>query len=104
MMNYLTKILNATVYDVAERTPLDEAAELGRRHECTFLLKREDLHEYQQFSIRFIKDHPAAAIFLGCGCGKTTIALTAISDLLHSGEIWKALIVAPIRVDRKSVV
>ncbi|MBQ6457824.1 MAG: threonine ammonia-lyase, biosynthetic [Kiritimatiellae bacterium] len=52
MMNYLTKILNATVYDVAERTPLDEAAELGRRHECTFLLKREDLQSVHSYKIR----------------------------------------------------
>ena len=51
-MNYLTKILNATVYDVAERTPLDEAAELGRRHECTFLLKREDLQSVHSYKIR----------------------------------------------------
>lgn len=52
MMNYLTKILNATVYDVAERTPLDEAAELGRKHGCTFLLKREDLQSVHSYKIR----------------------------------------------------
>ena len=51
-MNYLTKILNATVYDVAERTPLDEAAELGRKHGCTFLLKREDLQSVHSYKIR----------------------------------------------------
>ena len=63
------------------------------------MLKREDLHNYQQYSTDFIKEHPVAAIFLGCGCGKTAIALTAIEDMLHdSFEIRKVLIVAPIRV------
>ena len=67
------------------------------------MLKREDLHNYQQYSIDFIKSHPTAAIFLGCGCGKTAIALTAIEDMLHdSFEIRKALIVAPIRVAQSS--
>ncbi len=51
-MNYLTKILNATVYDVAERTPLDEAVELSRRHECVYLLKREDLQSVHSYKIR----------------------------------------------------
>ena len=60
-------------------------------------------HEYQKYSIKFIKEHPAAAIFLGCGCGKTAIALTAIDDMLHdSFEIRKVLIVAPIRVAQAS--
>ena len=42
-MNYLTKILNATVYDVAIETPLDEAASLSAKLGSRFLLKREDL-------------------------------------------------------------
>ena len=67
------------------------------------MLKRNDLHNYQQYSIDFIKEHPVSAIFLGCGCGKTAIALTAIEDMLHdSFEIRKALIVAPIRVAQSS--
>lgn len=67
------------------------------------MLRREDLHNYQKYSIEFIKDHPAAAIFLGCGCGKTAIALTAIEDMMHdSFEIRKCLIVAPIRVAQAS--
>jgi len=42
-MNYLTKILNATVYDVARVTPLDEASALSKRLGPRFLLKREDI-------------------------------------------------------------
>lgn len=35
-------------------------------------------HDYQKYAIRFILDHPVAAIFLDCGLGKTSITLTAI--------------------------
>ena len=56
-------------------------------------------HEYQKYAIEYIKAHPEAAILLGCGLGKTSIALTAIDELLHdSFEVRKVLVVAPIRV------
>ena len=56
-------------------------------------------HEYQRYAIEYIKTHPTAAILLGCGLGKTSIALTAIDDMLHdSFLIRKVLVVAPIRV------
>ena len=56
-------------------------------------------HAYQEYAIDYIKTHPVAAILLGCGLGKTSIALTAIDDMLHdSFEIRKVLVVAPIRV------
>lgn len=56
-------------------------------------------HAYQEYAIHYIKTHPVAAILLGCGLGKTSIALTAIDDMLHdSFEIRKVLVVAPIRV------
>ena len=51
-MNYLTKILNATVYDVAVKTPLDEAAALSKKFGCRFLLKREDLQPVHSYKIR----------------------------------------------------
>ena len=51
-MNYLTKILNANVYDVAIETPLDEAVSLSKRHECRFLLKREDLQCVHSYKLR----------------------------------------------------
>jgi len=52
MNNYLTKILNAAVYDVAVKTPLDEAASLSRKYGCRFLLKREDLQPVHSYKIR----------------------------------------------------
>ena len=56
-------------------------------------------HAYQEYAIEYIKTHPVSAILLGCGLGKTSIALTAIDDMLHdSFEVRKVLVVAPIRV------
>lgn len=51
-MNYLTKILNANVYDVAVETPLDEATALSKKHGCRFLLKREDLQCVHSYKLR----------------------------------------------------
>lgn len=50
--DYLKGILNATVYDVALKTPLDEAAALSRKFGCRFLLKREDLQPVHSYKIR----------------------------------------------------
>ena len=57
-------------------------------------------HDYQKYTIDFIKAHPAAAAFLDCGLGKTVICLSALKDLLEAGEIEKVLVVAPLRVAR----
>ena len=60
---------------------------------------RYDPHEYQRYAAEYIKAHPAAAVFLACGLGKTSITLTAVNDLMFdSFEIRRALVVAPIRV------
>lgn len=58
-------------------------------------------HAYQRYAAQFILDHPAAAIFLDCGLGKTVITLTAIRELLHdSFTVRRVLIIAPLRVAR----
>ena len=63
------------------------------------LLNRDDLHGYQQYSIQFIIEHPAAAILLDCGLGKTVTALTALKDLLFDYfEIHCVLVICPLRV------
>ena len=57
------------------------------------------LHDYQRFAADFIIEHPASAILLDCGCGKTVITLTAIEELLHDRfDVHKVLVVCPIRV------
>ena len=60
-----------------------------------------DPHEYQEYTTKFIINHPVAAIFLDCGLGKTVVTLTAIEDLMHNRfEIERVLIIAPLRVAR----
>ena len=63
------------------------------------LLDRSQLHEYQSYCVEYIKDHPATALFLDCGLGKTIISLTAIHDLmLDNMAVSKVLVIAPLRV------
>ncbi|MCC7327759.1 MAG: threonine ammonia-lyase, biosynthetic [Burkholderiales bacterium] len=51
-INYLQKILNARVYDVAIESPLDEAITLSRRLSNRVLLKREDQQPVFSFKLR----------------------------------------------------
>ncbi|MFN3257549.1 MAG: threonine ammonia-lyase, biosynthetic [Ilumatobacter sp.] len=51
-VDYLRRILNAKVYDVAIETPLDPAPDLSRRLGNEVLLKREDLQEVFSFKLR----------------------------------------------------
>jgi SNF2 family DNA or RNA helicase len=58
-------------------------------------------HDYQQYASTFIETHPASAILLSCGLGKTIITLTAVHNLLFdSFEVRKVLVIAPLRVAR----
>ena len=50
--DYLTRILTASVYDVATETPLDPARSLSLRLNNHILLKREDLQPVFSFKIR----------------------------------------------------
>ena len=60
-------------------------------------------HDYQVYASEYIKEHDAAAVFLECGLGKTSITLTAIHDLMFDRfEIRKVLVIAPIRVAKMS--
>ncbi|MCH9837286.1 MAG: threonine ammonia-lyase, biosynthetic [Ilumatobacter sp.] len=51
-IDYLPRILNAHVYDVAIETPLEPAPDLSRRLDNRVLLKREDLQEVFSFKLR----------------------------------------------------
>ena len=58
-------------------------------------------HDYQRYATEYIKSHPACAVLLDMGLGKTSITLTALSDMLFdSFEIRKILVIAPLRVAR----
>ncbi|NOX42957.1 MAG: threonine ammonia-lyase, biosynthetic [Gammaproteobacteria bacterium] len=50
--DYLTKILNARVYEVARETPLDDVTNLSRRFNNHISLKREDLQPVFSFKCR----------------------------------------------------
>ncbi len=50
--DYLERILNAQVYDVAIETPLELAPNLTRRYNNRILLKREDLQPVFSFKLR----------------------------------------------------
>ena len=64
---------------------------------------RYEPHEYQEYAVRYILDHPVSAVLLDCGLGKTSITLTAIEELMYDRfEIAKVLVVAPLRVARSS--
>ncbi len=51
-MDYLKRIRQARVYDVAERTPLQRAPQLTERLGCEVWLKREDLQRTFSFKLR----------------------------------------------------
>ncbi len=62
------------------------------------MLSRENLHPYQERAVSFIKEQQRCGLFLEMGLGKSSSALTAISDLRDNFSIHKVLIVAPLRV------
>jgi SNF2 family DNA or RNA helicase len=59
-----------------------------------------DLFPYQQKAIDFQSTHPASALWLDMGLGKTVITLTSIANMLNCGFLRGVLVVAPIRVCR----
>ena len=52
MENYFKKILQAQVYEVAKKTPLDKAHNLSKTLKNNIYLKREDLQDVFSFKIR----------------------------------------------------
>lgn len=60
-------------------------------------------HDYQKFAAEYIESHPAAAVFLDMGLGKTSITLTALNNLLFDYfDVHRILVVAPLRVARNT--
>lgn len=66
------------------------------------MLTRSDLHHYQIEAYDFIKSKLRCACFLDMGLGKTSTALTAISDLIDEFDISRVLVIAPLRVAGKT--
>ena len=56
-------------------------------------------HDYQQYAMDFIIEHPVSCLILDMGLGKTVITLTALQELLFDYfEIRKVLVIASKRV------
>jgi len=56
-------------------------------------------YDYQKYAEEFILEHPACALFLDCGLGKTVVTLSAVHKLLFDYfSVKKVLVVAPLRV------
>jgi threonine dehydratase len=98
-VDYLRRILNARVYDVAIETPLEPASDLSRRLGNSVLLKREDLQEVFSFKLRgaYNKMANLAADELAKGVIASSAGNHAQGVALAANELGcKAVIVMPI--------
>lgn len=60
-------------------------------------------HDYQKYAIQYIESHNVSAVLLDMGLGKTSITLTALSNLLFdSFEVRRILVIAPLRVAKNT--
>jgi len=62
------------------------------------ILRRDQMHGYQEKGREFLHATPYAALFIDMGMGKTVTALTVAVDLLNSFEAKKVLIIGPLKV------
>lgn len=65
-------------------------------------LSYEDLYPYQHRMIDHILENDFCALWVDMGLGKTVSSLTAAKQLLEEFESWNILVVAPLRVARKT--
>lgn len=62
------------------------------------MLKRSDLHYYQEKFVEFISKKEKCGLFIDMGLGKTATSLTAASDFLDDFFVTRVLVIAPLRV------
>lgn len=62
------------------------------------LLKRHQLHAYQEEALQFVKDTGSCGLFMDMGLGKTVTALTAAAEFLDDFRVTNVLVIAPLRV------
>ena len=107
MIDYVRKILDARVYDVAEQTPLDAMKRLSQRLGCRVLLKREDLQPVFSFKIRGAynrivrlsdAERAAGVICASAGNHAQGVALSA-RRLGMSATIVMPVTTPPIKID-----
>jgi threonine dehydratase len=96
--DYLERILNAQVYDVAEETPLDLAANLSARVHNRLYLKREDMQPVFSFKIRGaynkMANLSAAALKRGVICASAGNHAQGVALSAHKLGV-RAVIVMP---------
>jgi threonine dehydratase len=105
--DYLERILNASVYDVAVETPLEAAPNLSQRLQNRLLLKREDMQPVFSFKLRGAYNKmsklPAAALQRGviaasAGNHAQGVALAA-QKLGCTATIVMPITTPPIKID-----
>lgn len=62
------------------------------------VLRRDQLHGYQEEALEFLHEHPFSALFIDMGLGKTVTCLTLISELLADLPEHPILIIGPMKV------
>jgi len=62
------------------------------------VLKRKDLHQYQNQLIKYAVKRERCGFFIGLGLGKTVTSITAMSDMRDDFLVDKILVIAPLRV------
>lgn len=99
MSDYVRRILDARVYDIAEQTPLDPMPRLSNRLRSQVLLKREDLQPIFSFKIRGaynrISRLPASARAQGVICASAGNHAQGVALSAHKLGI-RAVIVMPV--------
>ena len=103
---YLRRILNARVYDVAEETPLELAPQLSERLGNTLLLKREDMQQVFSFKLRGAYNKmahlPAEQLARGVICASAGNHAQGVA--LSARKLGcKAVIVMPVTTPRLKV-
>jgi threonine dehydratase len=97
--DYVRRILDARVYDVAIQTPLDPLLRLGRRLNASVLLKRDDLQIIFSFKLRGAYNRiarlPAAARAAGVICASAGNHAQGVALAAHRLGI-AATIVMPV--------
>lgn len=59
---------------------------------------KDDLHDYQQYAVEWLKEHSYSALFIDVGMGKTVIILSLIDWAIMRGYTKRILVIAPIKV------
>lgn len=65
-------------------------------------LDRSDFRAYQRRAVDFMKEKPFCALWVDMGLGKTVSTLTAMQDLMREFVVGRVLVIAPLRVARKT--